>query len=234
MISSLGIKSNHHDPESSITHEDESGTPNSSSCEDDQLVAKIFTRSINGFPEDCEAHVKDDDNHGNDDIELPTNDSSSEDEISASKEHASRMPSEDTENNEDTPNTPKKIVETARTTRSGTRFSDETNMLRDFLSRAQARKAAKDVSGSTEAPGSTTSCRRSPSDGELRRENRSRRSGIWTVWMKWLMKRRHIGGAREHVCLHPPDQLLRRPASSRCDEPTAAITSNYEDHPLRN
>lgn len=162
MISSLGIKSNHHDPESSVTHEDKSGTPNSFSCQDDQVVAKIFTRSGNGFPEACEASVKDNNNQGNNDIELLTDDSSSEDEISASKEHASRMPSEDTENDDDTPNTPKKIVETARTTRSGTRFSDETNMLRDFLSRAQARKAAKDVSGSTEAPGLTTSCRRSP------------------------------------------------------------------------
>lgn len=162
MIRSPGIKLDHHDPDSWVTHENEPGRPNSSNCEDDQGVTKIFTHSINSFPEDCEARVKDDDNQENNDIELLVNDSSSEDEISAFKEHASCTPSEDIENNENAPNTPKQIAETTRTTRSGTRYSDETNMLRDFLSRARARKAAKEVSVSTEAPGPTTSCRRSP------------------------------------------------------------------------
>lgn len=48
-----------------------------------------------------------------------------------------------------------------RTTRSGARFSDDTNLLKDFLSRAQARKLAKD--SKIPATGSTgTSPRRSP------------------------------------------------------------------------
>ena len=38
----------------------------------------------------------------------------------------------------------------ARCTRSGARFSDDTNMLKDFLSRAQARKAAKSTEKPTE------------------------------------------------------------------------------------
>lgn len=51
----------------------------------------------------------------------------------------------------------------SRTTRSGTRFSDDTNMLRDFLNRAQASKAAKTpVLLPLDAPNPQTSPRRSP------------------------------------------------------------------------
>lgn len=46
-------------------------------------------------------------------------------------------------------------------TRSGTRFSDDTSMLKDFLSRAQARKLAKDAAPKANLPGPTPSPRRS-------------------------------------------------------------------------
>ncbi|KAL6717601.1 hypothetical protein ACLMJK_005516 [Lecanora helva] len=50
-----------------------------------------------------------------------------------------------------------------RTTRSGTRFSDDTSMLRDFLNRAQASKAAKTpVIAPLDAPKPQISPRRSP------------------------------------------------------------------------
>lgn len=51
----------------------------------------------------------------------------------------------------------------SRTTRSGSRYSDDTSLLRDFLNRAQASKAAKTpVLTALEAPKPQTSPRRSP------------------------------------------------------------------------
>ncbi|KAL8932662.1 MAG: hypothetical protein Q9216_006736 [Gyalolechia sp. 2 TL-2023] len=49
-----------------------------------------------------------------------------------------------------------------KSTRSGTRFSDDTNMLKDFLSRAQARKQAKDAAIKANPPAESTSPCRSP------------------------------------------------------------------------
>ncbi|KAL8957619.1 MAG: hypothetical protein Q9193_005155 [Seirophora villosa] len=49
-----------------------------------------------------------------------------------------------------------------KTTRSGTRFSDDTNMLKDFLSRAQARKQAKDALLVANPAATATASRRSP------------------------------------------------------------------------
>lgn len=158
---STGIRSTNHDTDPSIFHEDESVEPNSSGLEVDQDVVKVLTCDVNGFRKDYELRVKDNDTSGNTGIMLVTNDSSTEDEISASNEHASQTPSDDVELHLDALNAPEQMAETSRTTRSGTRFSDETNMLRDFLSRAQARKAARDVSSFAEAPAPATP-RRSP------------------------------------------------------------------------
>ena len=49
-----------------------------------------------------------------------------------------------------------------KSTRSGTRFSDDTSMLKDFLNRAQARKLAKGTTIKADAPAESTSPRRSP------------------------------------------------------------------------
>ncbi|KAL9008096.1 MAG: hypothetical protein Q9173_006743 [Seirophora scorigena] len=49
-----------------------------------------------------------------------------------------------------------------KSTRSGTRFSDDTNMLKDFLSRAQARKQAKDTLLVANPAAAATASRRSP------------------------------------------------------------------------
>ena len=59
--------------------------------------------------------------------------------------------------------TTEKTVSQSRTTRSGTRFSDETSMLREFLNRAQATKAAKTpILSPLDAPKPQVSPRRSP------------------------------------------------------------------------
>jgi hypothetical protein len=60
------------------------------------------------------------------------------------------------------PNSPNRVQETAHATRSGTRFSDDAIMLREFLSRAQARKAARDLSCPAPAPAPAAAPRRSP------------------------------------------------------------------------
>lgn len=49
-----------------------------------------------------------------------------------------------------------------KSSRSGTRFSDDTNMLKDFLSRAQARKQAKDALQVANPAATATASRRSP------------------------------------------------------------------------
>lgn len=49
-----------------------------------------------------------------------------------------------------------------RKTRSGTRFSDDTNMLKEFLNREKARKAAKELQVPVFTPAPMTSPRRSP------------------------------------------------------------------------
>jgi len=55
------------------------------------------------------------------------------------------------------------LEEASRKTRSGARFSDDTSMLRDFLNRAQASKAAKTpLLSRLDAPNPQTSPRRSP------------------------------------------------------------------------
>lgn len=67
------------------------------------------------------------------------------DENPISPKGASPIPTDNAEESQDAPDAPNQIDGTVRVTRSGTRFSDETNMLRDFLNRAQARKAAREV-----------------------------------------------------------------------------------------
>ena len=70
--------------------------------------------------------------------------------------------------NQDEPQPPGISVSDAREneqtrtkTRSGTRFSDDTTILKDFLSRAQAKKLAKDAAPKTDLPAPTSSPRRS-------------------------------------------------------------------------
>jgi hypothetical protein len=87
---------------------------------------------------------------------------SAEDHNSTSPEGASPRPTNDAEKRQDAPDPPNPIDGIVRVTRSGARFSDETNMLRDFLNRAQARKAARDLFVLATHPGPAIPLRRSP------------------------------------------------------------------------
>lgn len=68
----------------------------------------------------------------------------------------------ETETEENSETTQERIEGLGRRTRSVTRFSDDTNMLKDFVNRVQARKATKDVQIPIYVAAPTTSLRRSP------------------------------------------------------------------------
>lgn len=67
-----------------------------------------------------------------------------------------------TEREEEPKTTQEQIEGSGRRTRSTTRFSDDTKMLKDFVSRVQARKAAKDIQILVPVAAPMTSLRRSP------------------------------------------------------------------------
>ena len=156
-----GIDLPESDPDIAVLHEGKSETASSSSLEVDRDLAAVLNSDATGFGRDCELGVKDHGTPRNTGMILVTDDSMTKAEISAPREQASPTPSDDVTRKGDALDTSEQVAGSSRTTRSGSRFSDETNMLRDFLSRAQARKAAKEVSTSAEAPGLTTP-RRSP------------------------------------------------------------------------
>lgn len=68
----------------------------------------------------------------------------------------------ETETEENSETTREQIEGPGRRTRSVTRFSDDTSMLKDFVNRVQARKAAKDVQIPIYVAAPMTSLRRSP------------------------------------------------------------------------
>ena len=155
------IESIKNEPDPSIFYEGESVKFDSSRLEVDQEVIIAFTCDANGSPNDSQLGTKDHEAPGNTSIILVTHDSPMKDEASVPREHPSRTPSDYEAPHITGPDCPESVAEVSRVTRSGSRFSEETNMLRDFLSRAQAQKAARDVSASSEVPG-VANPRRSP------------------------------------------------------------------------
>lgn len=139
----------------------EGGSVKSDSCrlEIDQEVITALTCDVNDSPHDTGLGMKDHDASANMSVILVTRDSPTKDEVSTPREYAAQTPSDDQAPHLTVPDNSEPVAENGRVTRSGSRFSEETNMLRDFLSRAQARKAARDVSASTEVDANP---RRSP------------------------------------------------------------------------
>ena len=155
------IKLTTNDPDSCVFRESESIHPDSSRSEVDQETITALSCNANASSKDRELAMKDHDPSGKRGIILVTNDSPTTDEIPATRENESPTPSAHVAPRLKALDAPELVAENTRVTRSGSRFSEETNMLRDFLSRAQAQKAARDVPASTEVP-SVATPRRSP------------------------------------------------------------------------
>lgn len=157
---SIGVKSSTTVPDSCLLP-DELVQPEPSRLEVDQDPITVLRCDANGLWKDCDVRSKKHDTPVTAGTVLVTDDSLTKDGKSAPGGDASHRPSDDVAPRLDRLEAPAQVVGSSRITRSGSRFSEETNMLRDFLSRAQARKAAKDFSMSAQAPGAG-SPRRSP------------------------------------------------------------------------
>lgn len=155
------------------SHEHQSDQPEASSGEGDRDEAAVLAGSAHGLQPNSGVSVKNTDDLEIDDIALVTSQSSREDETSASDELAARSFSSHANPGSVARNRPKIVVGPVRATQPGSRFSDETNMLREFLSRAQARKAARDRAHSA-APAPDPTTPRSPRKSLAEITNRSR------------------------------------------------------------
>lgn len=148
------------DLDHSVVYEDELGTSDPLDSEAHQHAAEVPSCDANELRGHREVHLSDHGNPEEGDTKLGTEASSTEEERSASHE-ASRAPTDDALA-QNAPNSPNREQETVHATRSRTRFSDDAIMLREFLSRAQARKAARELSSPAPAPAPAASLRRSP------------------------------------------------------------------------
>lgn len=154
-----GIESTKKEPDPCVFHAGELVQPDSSSLGVGQTVD---TCNAHGFWKDVKVCMEEHDSSGNTSVMPVTDDSLTKEQIPAPREPASQAASDDVAPRLDALDSPRQVAENSSSiTRSGSRFSDETNMLRDFLSRAQARKAARDVPISAETAGLTRP-RRSP------------------------------------------------------------------------
>ena len=139
----------------SLIHEDEMSRPNPIGFEDDPGATEVFPDGV-GLPQESEAPLKDHDDFGVEGNELVTNDPLTSEEMSAFDGQASARLSGKAQLVQEAPNHPN-LTGPVHTIRPGIRFSDETNMLREFLSRAQAQKAARDLACHAQTPIPTTS-----------------------------------------------------------------------------
>lgn len=168
---SLDSVENESDP--CVFHEGGSIKSDSSRLDVDHEMITALTCDATGSPNDSELGMKDDDTSGNTGTNLVTDDTLTIGEIPNPMENTSQPPPDNVGPHLDGLDHPEPVAESTRMTRSGSRFSEETNMLRDFLSRAQARKAARDVPAFIEVA-DVASPRRSPRKPLAEIHNKSR------------------------------------------------------------
>lgn len=125
-----------------------------------------------------------------------------------------------------------------KSARSGTRFSDDTSMLKDFLSRAQARKQAKDSTVASGPPAAATPPRRSPrkalanldSNSPSPRKKREITDGASTPPGKVKLGDVQLEGTDETVANASP---VRRSTRKRLPGPAKAATGAPSFIPVR-